>query len=77
MNLILAEARLIDGVGGKIENGTLIIEGELIKEVACGGKVLEMPGFTRIDCRGKTVMPGLIDTHVHVSGGDVVSGIDD
>ena len=77
MNLILAEAKLIDGVGGKKENATLIIEGELIKEVVSGGKVPELEGFTRVDCRGKTVMPGLIDTHVHVSGGDVVPGVDD
>ena len=77
MNLILGDARLIDGVGGKRENATLIIEGENIREVASGGKVPEIPGFTRIDCRRKTVMPGLFDTHVHVSGGDVVPGIDD
>ncbi len=77
MNLILADARLIDGVGGKEENATLIIEGEFIKEVVSGGKVPELAGFTRIDCRGKSVMPGLFDTHVHVSGGDVVPGVDD
>ncbi len=77
MNLILADARLIDGAGGKQENAAVIIEGENIREVISGGKVPEMPGFTRIDCRGKTVTPGLIDTHVHVSGGDVVPGIDD
>ena len=77
MNLILADAKVIDGVGGKEEKATLIIEGEFIKEVVSGGKVPELAGFTRLDCRGKTVMPGLFDTHVHVSGGDVVPGVDD
>ena len=77
MNLIFADARLIDGVGGKEENATLIIEGEIIQEVVSGGRVPERAGFRRADCRGKTVMPGLIDTHVHVSGGDVLPGIDD
>ena len=77
MNLILADARVIDGVGGKKENATLILEGEIIKAVVSGEKVPQLAGFMRVDCRGKTVIPGLIDTHVHVSGGDVVPGIDD
>ncbi|HSR13686.1 MAG TPA: amidohydrolase family protein [Thermodesulfobacteriota bacterium] len=76
MDLILSEARVIDGMGGKYENASLIIEGERIREVF-PGKVPDLPGFTRVDCRGKTVMPGMIDTHVHVSGGDVVPGVED
>jgi len=50
--------RLIDGVGGKKENATLIIEGERIQEVVSGAKVPELAGFTRIDCRGRRSCPG-------------------
>ncbi len=77
MNLILGGGRIIDGLGGELKCGTLVIEGQAITEVIEGKDYPPKDGFGRIDCRGKTVMPGLIDVHVHVGGGDVVPGLDD
>lgn len=77
MNLILAGARLIDGGGGKQEYATVVVEGQTIKEVLPKADYPERTGFYRVDCRGKTVMPGMFDVHVHLGGGDVVPGIDD
>jgi len=59
--------RLIDGTGTEpIEGATVLIEGSKIKAV---GKALEIPkGAKVIDATGKTVMPGLIDSHIHISG---------
>jgi len=42
----------------------LITEGGLIKEVS--DKPISSASATVIDCGGKTLMPGLIDSHVHV-----------
>ena len=65
MPLVIQGGRLIDGNGGKpIEHATVIIEGNRIKRIT-EGKV-DIPREARvIDARGKTVLPGLIDNHVH------------
>lgn len=59
-------ARIIDGSGRPpIENGTLFVRNGLIVAV---GKNVKLPaGVTRIDARGKTIIPGLINAHGHVS----------
>jgi len=64
---VIKGGRLIDGTGAEpIEKVTVLIEGSKIKAV---GKALEVPkGAKVIDATGKTVMPGLIDSHLHISG---------
>jgi len=42
----------------------LLVEGDRVKEVA--DTPIRTSAATRIDLRGRTVMPGLIDAHVHV-----------
>jgi len=59
-------ARIIDGTGKPaIENATLIISDGHIEAV---GKKIKIPaGAERIDATGKTIIPGLICAHCHVS----------
>jgi imidazolonepropionase-like amidohydrolase len=58
--------RLIVGDGSApIENATLIVDGARIVQAGAGARVPE--GATRVNLAGKTVMPMLIDTHVHLS----------
>lgn len=57
-------ARLIIGDGRVIENGTLLVQGSTITAV---GRVSVPSGATRINAAGKTIMPMIVDTHVHVS----------
>ncbi len=66
--LVITGGRLIDGNGGKpVENATIVIEGSRIKQVV-SGKV-EYPREARvIDAGGKTILPGLIDNHIHYRG---------
>jgi imidazolonepropionase-like amidohydrolase len=59
-------ARLIVGDGRVIESGTLVVDGAKIALV--GPTAASLPaGATRVNLSGKTVMPMLIDTHVHLS----------
>jgi len=65
--LILKNATIIDGTGNApLPNGSVIVEGDRIQEILPG-----LPGripsdATVIDCRHQTLLPGLIDAHVHV-----------
>jgi imidazolonepropionase-like amidohydrolase len=59
-------ARIIDGSGRPpIENATLYIRNGRIEAV---GKRVKLPaGVQRIDATGKTIIPGLISAHSHIS----------
>src|SRR5437867_4916570 len=60
-------ARLIVGDGRVIENATLVVEGTKIAHVGGAADVRVPAGATRVSLAGKTVMPMMIDTHVHLS----------
>jgi imidazolonepropionase-like amidohydrolase len=61
-------ARLIVGdERAPIDNATLVVDGTRIREVGRAADVRVPAGAARVDLAGKTVMPMLIDTHVHLS----------
>src|SRR6267143_38873 len=62
--LILWGARLIDGRGAVQERATVVINGSTITDV--GPAQRERPPGA-IDLTGRTMLPGLIDAHVHLS----------
>ena len=57
--------RIIDGTGKAIENGTVVITGNKITAVGPASTAVPA-GATRVDVKGKTLMPGLINAHGHV-----------
>ncbi len=62
--------RLIDGTGKTpVDEAEIILNGKTIQAI---GKGLDIPKDAEvIDAEGKTMMPGLIDSHVHIcSNGD-------
>ena len=68
--LLLTGARLIDGTGsGPLENAAVLIENDRIAGVGAE-QDLDLPpeGVERLDLGGKTLLPGLIDCHVHIVG---------
>ena len=59
--------RIIDGYGATpIENGVVLIAGERIVAVGRRDQVPVPEGVVTVDANGMTVMPGLIDMHVHL-----------
>lgn len=65
----LVGGRLIDGTGAEpIDTGVLVFEGERILAVGRRDEVRVPRGATVIEADGMTVMPGLIDCHVHLAG---------
>jgi imidazolonepropionase-like amidohydrolase len=63
--IVLHAARLLDvSTGNLLEPGEILVEGERIREV---GKSVEHPqGAKLIDLGDVTLLPGLIDAHVHL-----------
>lgn len=58
--------RIIDGTGRVIDNGTVVITGA--KVTAVGPASTPVPaGATRVDLKGKTILPGLVNAHGHVA----------
>lgn len=71
--LAIVNANLFDSQTGKSMPGsTVLIEGNRIKAVGADGKVAIPTGAERIDARGRALLPGLADMHVHMSEDDGV-----
>src|SRR5690625_2701172 len=66
MKKLLKNCRLIDGKSDEIrEISHLFIEnGDILKIET--EEPTNIEGYEVIDCKGKIVMPGLIDSHVHL-----------
>ena len=63
--IVLRAARLLDVEGGRIVTpGEVLVEGERI--VAAGASVTRPAGAEVIDLGDTTLMPGLIDAHIHL-----------
>jgi imidazolonepropionase-like amidohydrolase len=60
-------ARLIVGDGRVIENATLVVDGPKIAQAGAAADVRVPSGAKRVSLAGKTVMPMIVDTHVHLS----------
>ena len=60
-------ARVIVGDGRVIENATVVMQGDRLMQVGPAATVKPPAGATRISLTGKTVMPAIVDAHVHTS----------
>ncbi len=65
MKLVCRQVRIIDGLGHVEENATLIIEQGHITAVGQGVPIPKR-GTVELDVHGLTVLPGLMDCHVHL-----------
>lgn len=63
--ILFTNCRLIDGTSDSVrEDRHVLVEGNRIKEVA--DTPIRAEGARVVDLAGRTLMPGLIDAHVHV-----------
>ena len=65
---LFSNVHVFDGVHEKrIENAYVLVEGNLIKQISA--QKITADGAMVIDGGGRTLMPGLIDTHSHLNQG--------
>lgn len=62
--IILTGATILDGAGGRIDGGEILLENG--KVAAVGARVPRPTGARIIDARDKWITPGLIDVHTHL-----------
>jgi len=66
-NIQILNAKLIDGTGGPLQEGvTIVIRNGKIHEI---GDRINVEDIPRLDVDGAYVLPGLIDSHVHLMWG--------
>jgi imidazolonepropionase-like amidohydrolase len=71
---LITNVNVFDGRSEKLAEGmSVLIEGNLIKRIAQGE--IEAVGAAVIDGGGRTLMPGLIDSHVHLTHMILTSGL--
>ena len=66
--ILLGNGRIVDGLGNEPFHGSLLVEAGRISRVWTAAEVIDVPeSVRRIDVGGMTIMPGLIDSHCHIS----------
>ncbi|MBS0156837.1 MAG: amidohydrolase family protein [Nitrospira sp.] len=79
MTIAIHHVRLIDGTGVVRDPMTLLLRGTKIVAVGPSNDIRIPKGATRLNGRGLTVIPGLIDCHIHLCLGgeaDVVNALE-
>jgi imidazolonepropionase-like amidohydrolase len=67
-DLVLSNARLLDGRGGTLERATVRLSAGRVAEVLTGDAAKkDWTGLDVVDLSGTTLMPALVDAHVHLS----------
>ncbi len=64
---VINNAKILDGMGGVIEQGSIVVQGDRIISVNNGDS--NVTGALTIDAEGRTLMPGYIDAHRHIITG--------
>ncbi|MBS0253646.1 MAG: amidohydrolase family protein [Proteobacteria bacterium] len=72
--VVVTAAHMVDVLSGKVVDAPqVVIDGERIVSVGHQGDAVPA-NATRIDLGGRTLLPGLIDMHVHLTGDPTFSG---
>ena len=64
---MLKNARVIDGLGGVIQHASLLLSGGRIARIETSSESGFGAGAEEMDLTGMTLMPALVDAHVHLS----------
>jgi imidazolonepropionase-like amidohydrolase len=67
--VVLRAPRLVDPLReAPVENAVVVVRGDVIEAAGSASEVTVPAGARVIDLSGRTLLPGLIDCHVHING---------
>jgi predicted amidohydrolase YtcJ len=72
--IVISDVTVIDGTGALPRVTTVVVEGDRIVAIARGGRARPPADVTVIDGRGKYLIPGLWDMHIHIAIGGYEEG---
>ena len=67
---------VFDGSGAAPKPADVVVRGAVIESVRAGGGTEVLPNDSVVDCTGLTVMPGLVDSHCHLTFPSALGHID-
>ena len=76
MSIVITGGLVFDGTGSAATLGEVVVDGERITEVRAGLHPELHEGHDVVDATGCTVMPGLIESHAHLTFPSAVGHID-
>ncbi|HVJ44478.1 MAG TPA: hypothetical protein VM639_23460, partial [Dongiaceae bacterium] len=68
-SVLFTNVRILDGSGDYPYTGEVLVQGNRIRQITKGGSRFSSGsgGTTTIDGMGATLMPGMVDAHLHLS----------
>jgi imidazolonepropionase-like amidohydrolase len=76
MRTAIRHAHVIVGDGGTIDDGLVVVDGGRIDRVAPNDRAADGSFDLVVDLEGRALIPGMIDAHIHMVGGDKTLGFD-
>lgn len=74
--ILFINGQVFDGSGSPTIRADVVIRGDRIESVRPGGGTTVEAGDQVVDCTGATVMPGMVDSHAHLTFPSAVGHID-
>jgi imidazolonepropionase-like amidohydrolase len=74
--VVFTGGRVFDGSGSPAVPGDVVVRGDRIESVRPGGGTEPEPDDHVVDCRGATVLPGLVESHCHLTFPSAVGHVD-
>ncbi len=65
-SVLFTNARILDGSGAQPFAGEVLVQGNRVSRVGRGARALPASGTTVIDAAGATLMPGMVEAHLHL-----------
>ena len=64
--ILFTNVNIFDGIGDSLTSGNVLVKNNLISEISAE-RIAVTPDMLVIDGGGRTLMPGLIASHVHLN----------
>ncbi len=74
--ILFVNGHVFDGTGSPTAPADVVVRGGRIESVRAGGGTVIEAGDQVVDCTGATVMPGLVDSHAHLTFPSALGYID-